>query len=519
MNGTASANSDSVNSTPAGSSTGPRADSLVGSLALMLGLAIVQRGLGFVREILFCRWFDEHELGQWAMAFAFLMGGAAVIALGIQGSMNRYVEYYRQRGQLRAYLRRVMFASTCLGIAGTAAVILFPHAFSEFIFARPDCIAQTQVVAVGLAIVLANNLLVDLFAALRMFRHVSLMHALNGLGFVVLGIAAAALAGPRAIYVITAFCASFMLSISVAFVLARRVWRTLPEDTSPLVDHSFWPTLIRASLPLWVYNCLVNTQDRIDQYMILHASGLEHVDALALVGNYHTARVIPYILFTLAVLVASTVMPYLSHDWERGRRAEVGRQVISTFKMAGLAFFAMACSVLVVAPFVFELGFLGKYATGRQVMPTVLAQCLWSGLAVIVFNYLWCAEKLRLVVVALVVTIVVNVSLNQALVGPFGLAGVAAAVAVASLTLLSLAGWFSHVNGLPLDRGVALVALLPATLPAGPIVALPALAIALILLRHTSLFLSFDEKQWLLEKGQRVFDRLRPARRSAGAVS
>ncbi|RIK76422.1 MAG: hypothetical protein DCC68_19355, partial [Planctomycetota bacterium] len=115
---------------------GPRADSLFGSLTWVLLLAVAQRGLGFLREILLCRWLDQDEVGQWALAFVFLSSGAAIVSFGIQGSMARYVEHYRQRGQLRAYLRRVAITSLSLAIAAAVVVGTWRASFSEMLFGR-----------------------------------------------------------------------------------------------------------------------------------------------------------------------------------------------------------------------------------------------------------------------------------------------------------------------------------------------------------------------------------------------
>ena len=189
-----------------------RADTLTGSLVLMLSLTVVQRGLGFIREILFCRWLDQDQLGQWALAYAFLTSGAAIAALGIQGSMSRYVEFYRQRGQLRGYVRRVMACTAMLTLVGGAIVALLPDTWSNFVFGQSDRAAIVPALAIALAVVLANNFLIEYFAALRLFRAVSILHCANGVGFVVFGLGAALIAGPNAGNVILAFTLSYFVA-------------------------------------------------------------------------------------------------------------------------------------------------------------------------------------------------------------------------------------------------------------------------------------------------------------------
>ncbi|MGD0516345.1 MAG: hypothetical protein ABSA26_02310, partial [Thermoguttaceae bacterium] len=83
-----------------------RTDSLVHSVVLWLALMAVQRAVGFLRAILFCRWLDVGQLGLWDMTFGFLMLAGPLAMLALPGTFGRYAEYYRLRGQLRPFLAR-----------------------------------------------------------------------------------------------------------------------------------------------------------------------------------------------------------------------------------------------------------------------------------------------------------------------------------------------------------------------------------------------------------------------------
>ena len=91
-----------------------RTDTLADSVVVLLVLAAVQRIVGFARGILVCRWLSPDELGQWDMAFGFLTLAAPLTVLGLPGSFGRYVEYFRQRGQLRTLVRRTAIACAML---------------------------------------------------------------------------------------------------------------------------------------------------------------------------------------------------------------------------------------------------------------------------------------------------------------------------------------------------------------------------------------------------------------------
>jgi O-antigen/teichoic acid export membrane protein len=444
-----------------------RADSVFTSLAWVLMLAIVQRGLGFVREVLFCRWLDQDELGEWAIAFVFLMTSAAFVTFGIQGSMNRYVEFYRQRGQLRAYLRRVALAS---GLSATVAATALWHwrtEFSSVIFGRPDRVELVALLATTLAVVVANNFFLDFFTSLRIFRIVSAIQFFNGVLFVAFGLGSMLLWRVDAMGVLAGFTIAYA---SVALVAAGRAWhvgRSLPIDRGTLAGRSFWSQAARAGVALWGYNCLVNLFEVADRYMLVHLSPLDAAGALATVGDYHSARVVPSLLITAAALVGTTLMPHWSHAWEAGRRQQLARTQKLVLKLIAIGLCFIATAVLIAAPLLFDVAFAGKFRAGREILPWVLATAVWTGLAGIAFNYLWCAERLGLCALSLALGVSVNIALNFWWIPAFGLLGAVLATCVAQFLQLAVVYRLSRAFGMPLDGGLWLLTAAPVLLGTG----------------------------------------------------
>ena len=113
-------------------------DTLVDSVMILLVLTVVQRLVGFVRAVLFCRWLDPEQLGLWDMAFSFLVLAAPLSVLAIPGSFGRYLEHYRRRGQLRRFLRRTILACGGLALAAFGGILLARQWFSALIFGSRD---------------------------------------------------------------------------------------------------------------------------------------------------------------------------------------------------------------------------------------------------------------------------------------------------------------------------------------------------------------------------------------------
>src|SRR5262245_59518436 len=88
-----------------------RGDPVADSVIMLLAMTVLQRSIGFVRAVLFCRWLTPSELGQWDMAWGFIELAAPLAMLGLPGSFGRFVEHYRRQGQLRTFLRRTSLAA------------------------------------------------------------------------------------------------------------------------------------------------------------------------------------------------------------------------------------------------------------------------------------------------------------------------------------------------------------------------------------------------------------------------
>ncbi|MCE9604907.1 MAG: oligosaccharide flippase family protein, partial [Planctomycetia bacterium] len=124
----------SAKSAPVGSI---RADSLAEGVIILLALTVVQRLVGFVRGIIFCRSLDVDQLGEWDLAFSFLMLAAPLAVFGLPGSFGRYVEAYRASGQLRTFLRRTTLGSVVPAIVFCVGSAVFSTSIAELIFGDP----------------------------------------------------------------------------------------------------------------------------------------------------------------------------------------------------------------------------------------------------------------------------------------------------------------------------------------------------------------------------------------------
>src|SRR4051812_20725069 len=134
-------------------------DTLAASVTVLLLANIVQRSIGFGRSLLLCRWLSREELGTWDMAYSFLLLAAPVIVLGLPGSFGRFLERFRQRGQLRTFLRWTTIGSAALMAVGCGVIALAAPTFSRVIFDNSSDSRLVIVLAASLAAVILHHFL------------------------------------------------------------------------------------------------------------------------------------------------------------------------------------------------------------------------------------------------------------------------------------------------------------------------------------------------------------------------
>ncbi|MCE5268509.1 MAG: oligosaccharide flippase family protein [Planctomycetaceae bacterium] len=477
----------------------PVVDTLADSVVMLLALTVVQRLVGFGRAVLFCRWLPPEQLGLWDMTFSFLLVAAPLAVVAIPGCFGRYLEHYRQRGQLRAFLHRTATACAILAMLACLGVAAGRQWFSSLLFGTNDQADLIALAAGCLATVIAYNFLIELFTAMRNIRLVSAIQLANSVAFAVLGVGLLLFWHRSAQSVLLSYGGSCLVgALMGGWFLICSPKNRLEEEPSPsaatLRHRVLWSRVLPFAAWLLLVNVLINLFEVVDRYMIVHFSATKPDHALDLVGNYHASRLVPMLLVSLAVMLGAMIMPHLSHDWESGHRKMAAARLRLFLKLVGLAMFATSVAVVVAAPLLFDVALRGKFPAGQTVLPWTLVYCTWFGLWIIAQNYLFCAEKAWLSSVSLGCGLVANVILNLLLLPRCGLDGAVWATAGANALSLWLLCRFNSRLGFHLDDGTKLVLVLSMLVCLGPWVAIAALAAIVTDLVWGNHILHSDEK-------------------------
>ncbi|NUQ62190.1 MAG: lipopolysaccharide biosynthesis protein [Pirellulales bacterium] len=475
-----------------------KADTLSASIGTLLAMTLLQRIVGFVRQIVFCRWLGPEDLGQWDLMLGFLELAAPVAVLGIPGCYGRYVEHYRQKGELRSFLIWTGGVTALLALGTSAGVFVWASTFSRIIFGTPEYQPLTRGVALSLGLLVTYHYINVLLTSLRRSRLASRMEFVHSLAFAVGGVGLLALGMPNASAVLSAYAIACGLAVAIGAVT---VWRgvSAAEGSQPFSAAGMWRKLIPFAVWVWGTNWLANVFELADRFMLIHFSGRSPGDALILVGNYHTSRVFPLLLVSISGMLATMLTPYLSHDWEAGRRELVSQRLSFALKSLAFALVLGYALLLLAAPMLFTHAMNGKYAAGLGILHITVVYCTWLSLARVAQKYLWCCERVPWAVLGWTLGVLVNIGLNYCLVRRWGLEGVAWATAAGNaVSLLAIVVACAYC-GMRFDRGTLVFLILPGALAFGGGAALAVVAVVAVGCLGRTFLLSPSDRAMLVQ--------------------
>lgn len=470
-------------------------DSLAVGIAFFALLSVLQRLVGFGRSLIFCHLMTDEELGRWSLSFSFLVMAGPFAVMGLPGSFGRYFEHYHQRGQTRAFLRKVLTLTVVLTLAFFALVLSIPGVVSHLLLGTPGHADLIRNLAVALLLVVAMNVATELATAMRQVRLVSILQFIHSILFALIacGLLMTTSLADRGVVLGYAIGAAVAVAIAV-WMLCKRV-RDIDHDREPL-GRSLWSRLLPFAAWMWVSNVLFNLFDTADRLMIVHY--LPHVGSTdALVGQYHSSRVIPTLLVALSGMLAGVILPYVSEDWERGDRLNAARKTLMSVKVCALLFVFGGALVLMMAPILFGTLLQGRYDAGLAILPCTMVYCIWFGLTILAENHLFCAERARSTSAALLLGLIVNLSLNAILLPRLGLVGAVTATAIANGVALGATLLFAKSCGLGVDRHTVAIVAFPLVLLAGWQWTIAALLVVVLLVMRQGWMFDSQERQWI----------------------
>ncbi|RMF37523.1 MAG: lipopolysaccharide biosynthesis protein [Planctomycetota bacterium] len=411
-------------------------DSLLLGVAVLLVVNVLQRVVGLVRNVGFCHYLPDAQLGAWALTNSFLEIAVPLSLLGLTGGLGRFVEHYRRRSELGDYLRRVIQICAVGLIAVAGWIVVFPRSFQWVVYNQYYGVRLSLLCAAALVALVLYTVVAELVAALRHVRVLSIMQFLQSTLFTVLGLLS---------LVVWKSWEWLIPSFAVACVLALipGAWVLMSGHAAEfrasgrLESRSMWRRIVPYAAALWAVNILTGLYESSDRYMLLHLSSATALVGAAAVGQYHCGRILANLLTSVAVMLSGVLLPYLSADWESGGQSRIGYRMRWVLISACVVMLAGSAGALVASPLLFQWLLEGRYALAESVLHLVLLQAVWHGLFLIAESCLLCAERGRDLAVIVGVGLLFNLAGNWWFIPRWGVAGAASATA--------LAAWFCLV--------------------------------------------------------------------------
>jgi O-antigen/teichoic acid export membrane protein len=161
----------------------------------------------------------------------------------------------------------------------------------------------------------------------------------------------------------------------------------------------------------------------------------------------------------------------------------------------------------------------GKFDQGLGVLSWTLMYAAWFGMICVAKTYLWCDEKVWLVIPAFLTGLLLNVALNLLLLPRLGLLGAVLGTCTAHLAALLIIYGCAAARGMRFDGGTLLLTALPLVLALGPWIAMLVLGVVLFLIVTTDRLFNADEKGQLLSILLEYLGKIRGLSQRAEVVS
>ncbi len=485
------------------------ADSLALGVIFAIGLTAFQRIIGFLRSVLFCRYLPEEELGSWSLAWSFLMLLAPLAVLGLPGTFGRYVEHFRQRGQLKTFLTRIGWLSLLGTGSLVAGLALYAPFFANLLFRNP---AQTDLVwalVFGLLLVGALNFVSSIIEALRQVRLVTIMRFISGVSFAILALVFVFVWDASAVAVTVGFGLSCLIGAIPAVWFLTRYWNDLDSSIAQALSYrSMWARIAPFAAWLWLTNLATNMYEVADRYMLLQLLPLSAAEAHGVIGQYHSARVVPLLMVSLAAVLGGILLPYISAAWEEKRYRDAKIQLSWTLKITGLTITLFGVAVSICAPFLFNVILQGRYSDGLAVLPMTLTYCVWYSLVLVGQDFLWCKDQGKWLFIAYVVGLGINLVLNFLLIPSLGLSGAVWGTFISNLICLACVLLASQWHGFPVNRGIWIASAAPLIILLDPIIGLIVLSVLIWAGIQYRWIFDQEEVAHLISAGHKTIDKL-----------
>lgn len=438
-------------------------DSIVTSVGVSGATTVISRLIGLGRGIALTWLIPQAQFGLFGVALLIINVLLPLCSAGLYEGVARYVPIHEAAGRLRIFIIRSSLLVIGLALAATVMLSLCAEPVGSALFSTARLASATDTLPADAAllaplmraslfcalVLAAYHTLLGLLKGLRMFRAHSAAELVTACLFTVLALAAA-LGGfgtARALVVAYALsCAAGVLIFAPGLIMAAgprvkahaeigKEAATRSRDATPRIHRGRGSTSGLLAYSLWMAGTAV-LWHALSYYPMWY---LLKVSDGRTVGTFHAVRIVAQFVQIGAVVLTAVVAANVNRLWEHdGPDAALPRLTLLT-KACLVSLIAGATALSLARPVVMRL-FPSTFAEGEAAYDPLVLFFLLVGVVGLVAVRLNLLEKPRLVCLAWLAGVVVNVAASYALLGSFAESGPAARSALSSAAWANVAG-------------------------------------------------------------------------------
>ena len=431
------------------------ADSLSANLRLYSLANFIFRAIGFARMFLLIWIMEKTQVGLFSVALTFANFAGSMVLLGAPSALERYIPFYQNTNQLRAFLRRIIPICLAIVVLGVVVLALNIDFVSSIVFSLtsfgsgdPQVAAQfSQLTAACIAAIFAAacfHTVVSCLKGLRFFRAVAALELTHALLFTILAVVLLLGYLRQPIVVLSAQALSMALTAALVGMLLLLNLRSSTDQNQPMSSSRYlsrfaafaawglpgtvtWRLLIL--FPLWYLNRI-------------HGPGTT--------GIYWAYFTVVNIIFFIAVPFWSVMNIHTVRSWVQAKYELARTTAERSFRAFSLLLLLLCLVFTLGAPLLSRL-FPAGFSAGAQhvrflCLPAILAANF--GLIHLLAHLL---ERPGLRVLALTVGTVALLVAGYLLIPTYGITGAALSAALGlslatGLGLLMLASRRCYVS-------------------------------------------------------------------------
>ena len=386
---------------------------------------------GYILIFILDNLHGEEGVGIFSTAWTILMIGAVIGKLGFDSSIVRLIaeaNYSQKYKYIRNVYKRSLFIIIVSGCITTCLLFVTAEPLSKILFTDYSNSKYIKVLSFAIIPLAVFQYNAEAFKGLKKVIHFAVFQ--NGTVYfiiiAILFIISKFQSDPINIFFALLF--STLMLMLISFLAIHKVMPAPENNSNPQEKTTPYKQLLSITIPMLLTNSLFLIMNWTDILM------LSYFKDEASVGIYNTCLKIAALNTIAQVAITNMAMPKFAEIYSNNNRGELKRVVKQTSFL--ITVISLPIFVIIITLPEFLLNIFGQeYIKGREVLIILAVGHFFSAFSGATINLLNMTGQERIVKNILIITTLLNIILNYALIPKYGIKGSAIS------TMISTVSW------------------------------------------------------------------------------